>query len=156
MKRRIVDVAVYNKSNELQLFVEIKIQRKTSPEWATKLMRNRCIHEFLPNVPFFLLTLPDVFYLWKNLEFKLDVDINNYLPNYQINPQPFLQSYFPELTSINSEAAFSLVILTWLNHLINNSVNIENLILEEQWLIESGLLNAIQDGRIEDQMLINL
>lgn len=147
------DIAVYSKENELKLLVEVKIQRETSPEWAAKLVRNMYVHGFLPKIPFFLLAFPDVFYLWKN-PVVTEMMPDPKPPNYHINPESFLKPYFREFASLKSQEAFSLVILTWLNHLINDSGDEVNQNIGQEWLVESGLLKAIKGGRIEDQMLV--
>ncbi|MBD2313890.1 hypothetical protein H6G20_19665 [Desertifilum sp. FACHB-1129] len=148
------DIAVYSKKNELKLLVEVKIQRGTSPEWAAKFLRNRSsIHEALPKVCFFLMALPDAFYLWKN-PVATEIILDSNLPNYHIDPESFLKPYFRGLASLKSQEAFSLVVLTWLNHLINDGEDEVSQNIGQEWLVESGLLKAIQGGRIEDQMLV--
>ncbi|MCD8488117.1 MAG: hypothetical protein LRZ84_15600 [Desertifilum sp.] len=147
------DIAVYNRENKLKLLVEVKIQRETSSEWAAKFLRNRCIHEVFPKVCFFLMALPDAFYLWKN-PVVTEMIPNSKLPNYHIDPESFLKPYFRELANLKSQEAFSLVVLTWLNHLINDGEDEVSQNIGQEWLVESGLLKAIQGGRIEDQMLV--
>ena len=61
------DITVYDTNNNLQLVVEVKNQPDVSAHWATQMRRNLLKHEFTPNAPYFLLVLPENFYLWKKL-----------------------------------------------------------------------------------------
>ena len=61
---RRADVAVYNPDGKLQLVVEIKNRSGASAEWVAQMRRNLLIHAVIPPSPYFLLALPDFFYLW--------------------------------------------------------------------------------------------
>ncbi len=57
------DLAVYDSQHQLVLVVEVKSIAGASPEWAARLRRNILAHGTFPNAPFFLVALPDRFYL---------------------------------------------------------------------------------------------
>ena len=84
------DIAAYDTDGQLVLVVETKNKLGTSSVWAAKMRRNILAHGLLPKTRFFLLALPDRFYLWR------DVSIIPELaePNYEIDSAPFLQPYY--------------------------------------------------------------
>ncbi len=106
------DIAAYDNEGKLALVVEVKNKVGTDSEWAARMRRNILTHGLLPSVRFFLLALPDRFYLWKD---KLLQHIEK--PSYEINPAPFLKSYL-EKVSVNPEnlsnEGFQLLIISWL------------------------------------------
>src|SRR5687768_11362330 len=90
LKLQIADFAVYSPKGEIVLIVEAKVLTETSSGWATRTRRNILEHDVTPNSRFFLLALPDRFYLWK------DASITPELvePSYEIDAVPFLQPYY--------------------------------------------------------------
>lgn len=150
----IADIVAYDNTGKLTLIVEVKNKLGTNSEWAAKMRRNIVEHGYLPNTRFFLLALPDHFYLWKD---KYSSGIEK--PTYEINPLVFLKPYL-EKPNIKieklSEAGFEILITYWLNELLQLSESSENFKKNDnnKWLIESGLLNAIKHGRIASEVLL--
>ncbi|MCB0180879.1 MAG: hypothetical protein KDI62_21805 [Anaerolineae bacterium] len=146
------DMAVYDKTGQLALVVEAKNKLGTSSNWATKMRRNILAHGLMPNTPFFLLALPDRFYLWKDAGIVPEL----VPPNYEIDPRPFLQSYYdgPEI-SLNSLAgeSFELVISSWLSKLLQTDILPPEL-QEQGWLIETGLFEVIKLGHLAAQVAV--
>ncbi|NOQ35338.1 MAG: hypothetical protein GQ569_05515 [Methylococcaceae bacterium] len=148
------DVAAYNSDGELTLIVEVKNKLGTDSEWATKMRRNILAHGLLPNVRFFLLALPDRFYLWKD---KSSTEIEK--PTYEIDAKAFLKLYF-EKVHIQPEKisgmGFEILINLWLNELLQKSSLLESFKQDKnnQWLIESGLLEVIKHGRIVSETIV--
>ncbi|WP_413174769.1 hypothetical protein [Anabaena azotica] len=147
------DIAVHGKDRNLQLLVEAKNKRGASKIWAAKMRRNMYAHGLLPEAPFFLLALPDKFYLWKNKGSFTDlIDAD-----YEINPEPFLQPYYPpEYISkydISSEG-FELIISAWLHQLL--TVPSIDLLPKNNmdWLMTSGLFDAIHHGELKLEELV--
>ncbi len=68
-----VDIAVYSRDDKLQLVVEVKNRVKATASWAAHMRRNMVAHLDMPRSPFFLLALPDHFYLWRGLAAPLDI-----------------------------------------------------------------------------------
>jgi hypothetical protein len=82
MIRERVDLMAYDVQGRPTLAVEVKNKRGTSRAWAAQLRRNMLAHGQLPETAFFLLALPDRFYLWKNTSNQL----SNIEPTYEIDP----------------------------------------------------------------------
>ena len=72
--KRLADIAVFSRDYRITLVVEVKGQKHATDEWAAKLRRNLLAHDMIPPSQYFLLALPDHFYLWKeNAEIDLVV-----------------------------------------------------------------------------------
>lgn len=143
------DIAVHGRDGRLQLLVEVKNKWGTPTTWAAKMRRNIYAHGRLPEVPFFMLALPDVFYLWK------ERSENMVEPNYQIDPRPFLKSYYDKAIvtpgRISGES-LELIVSAWLHQVTQTDAP---KFLDEDsrdWLVESGLFDAIRGGRVEAQV----
>lgn len=141
------DIMAYDSEGNLALVVEVKNKRGTDNEWATKMRRNMLAHGLVPSARYFLLALPDRFYLWKD---KPLPELEK--PGYEIDPLPFLEPYF-EGVGIQPEnlsgAGFELLVLSWLNELAQTGELPDTLLKgDNAWLIESGLLEAINQGHI--------
>jgi hypothetical protein len=148
-----LDLAAYNRDDELVLIVEVKTKRAASKEWAARLRRNILAHGILPSAKFFLLTLPDRFYLWK--------DVGNNLaeiePTYTIDARPILTPYF-EQAGIEpdkiSGASFELIVASWLRELVHSDKVPEGNGADRNWLIESGLYDAVAGGRLAYEVAV--
>jgi hypothetical protein len=143
------DIAVYNNEGKSTLVVEVKNKSGTTAEWAARMRRNIVVHSLLPSARFFLLALPDRFYLWKD---KPLPQVEK--PTYEIDPLPFLTPYFEEIgvrpENLSSEG-FELLMVSWLNELLQASELPETLKQNNEWLVESGLLDAIKHGRVASE-----
>jgi hypothetical protein len=80
---RRADVAVYSPDGKLQLVVEIKNRPGASAEWVAQMRRNLLVHAVIPPSPYFLLALPDFFYLWIDARSVHELAS----PDYQIQAQ---------------------------------------------------------------------
>ncbi len=115
--KQYADIVVFDKNSQLALIAEVKSKRGTSSDWAKKMRRNMYAHGLLPETPFFLLALPDRFYLWKNVHNTLEP----LEPTQQIDPTPFLQPYYVRSGISPSELfeeSFDLVVVAWLNQVL--------------------------------------
>src|SRR5260370_23723593 len=113
------DIAVYDSQGELGIIVDIKNKLGTDDEWAAKMRRNLVAHGFLPKVPFFLLALPDRFYLWKD---KYLPQLEK--PQYELDPSSFLESYFERAgvqPSSITETGFELLTVLCLSALTHKN-----------------------------------
>lgn len=102
----------------------------------------------MPHAPFFLLALPDVFYLWNGAISTPDL----IEPNLKVDPRPFLQSHYA--TSDNTienltGRSFELVVTSWLNQVLNTSNPQYLTDNHQEWLISSGLFGKIVGGHLE-------
>ena len=59
------DIAVYSPDDRLKLVVEVKGYRNATDEWAAQMRRNLLEYNAVPVGEFFLLVLPEYFYLWR-------------------------------------------------------------------------------------------
>jgi hypothetical protein len=89
---REVDLAVFSANGHLQLVAEVKNRVDAAPDWAARMRLNLVEYSDMPEAPFFLLALPDHFYLWH------DVMPRNTLayPQYDLNPAPILAPYLED------------------------------------------------------------
>ena len=146
------DMAIYDKTGQLALVVEVKNKQDTSSSWAARMRRNMLAHGLMPITRFFLLALPDRFYLWKDAGIAPEI----VPPDYEIDPRPFLRSYYngAEISpgSLTGES-FELVISSWLNKLLQNNVLPPEL-QKQDWLTESGLFEAIRLGHLAAQVAV--
>lgn len=146
--RQYADILAFDKNGQLALIAEVKSKRGTSDEWAAKMRRNMYAHGLLPNAPFFLLALPDKFYLWKNADRTSEV----LEPTQKVDPRPFLQPYY-EKSGISADdltgKSFEHIVTSWLNQVLRakNPQDLSN--GNQEWVIKSGLFDKLAGGRLE-------
>lgn len=141
------DLVVCNPKNEIVLIVESKNRIGTSSTWAAETRRNMFAHGTTPNSPYFLLALPDRFYLWKDAGNTPDL----VLPSYEIDARPFLQPYFEKAHLSPNEVgyySFELLISAWMNELINWGIAPNVPDESKKLLQDSGLPEALKDATI--------
>ncbi len=144
----ISDIVVHDANGQVALVVELKRKLGTSPQWAGRMRRNILAHGLLSSAPFFLLALPDHFYLWNEAGIKPEV----IEPSYDIDPRSFLQPYYeksglsPETVS---EKSLELIITSWLSEILGTHEQAKPLQANQKWLFESGLFDVIQRGYID-------
>jgi len=146
------DLALYDRNGQLTAVAEVKNKLGTSREWATQLRRNILAHGRPYNVDFFLLVTPDRLYLWKNAG-PTPLLIR---PTYETDAQPIFAPYF-ERAGVDphhvSGHAFALIVAAWLSDLVRAEEPLEQL-NEQKWLVESGFLTAVRDGRIAYEVTV--
>lgn len=143
------DIAAIDQAGVMPLAVVVKAKWGTNAEWASQWRRNLAVHSSLPGATFFLMALPDRFYLWMNKE---EASRQIWLePDLVIDPTPMLAPYF-ERIGIKGEAlhgeTFEFILLTWLNDVIDASSTDIPLNAAGQWLEQSGLYNALRNTRV--------
>ena len=158
MKYR-ADLAVYGADGALQLLVEAKVRRNTSPDWAKQFLRNTYAHGQLPSVPYFLLALPGQWYLWCKVNAQeTGVDRS---PDYIIDPHPFLQEHLArfnissndQLDGLTGHHSLEWVITAWLDGIVAQQI-VKSPFEGLAWLKNSGLFDAITGGRVEVEAVI--
>ena len=142
------DIAVYGRDGRLQLLVEVKGRTGVSPDWAAEVRRNMYAHGALPPTPYFLMALPDRFYLWGSDGGDEDSDCRP--PDYQIDPASLLARYprsaGPGAGQV-SEWGLEIILRFWLDSLMGDPG--EGAVpADYKWLRESGLYDAIRGGRL--------
>ena len=146
---RRVDIAVYQ-DDQLQLIVEVKARANATAEWAARMRRNLATHLAIPSSPYFLLALPDRFYLWSNTPSPLAT----VAPDYDVDPTPLLVPYVEggqQALHEISEYGLTLAVSSWLTDLIATNLNAEMVGPEQAWLLDSGLYSAIKGGVVQPQ-----
>lgn len=142
------DIVAFDRNGQLALIVEVKNKPGTSREWAASMRRNMYAHGLLPRAPFFLLALPDQFYLWENVGMS-----NEALePTLQIDPTPFLGPYY-ERGGVSPKdvtgKSFELIIAAWLNQILSTESREDLQVRNQQWVVSSGLFDSLAGGRLE-------
>ena len=143
---RRVDIAVYSPDRELQLVVELKNKLGASAEWVTRLRHNLLVHSFIPHVPYFLLVLPDFFYLWTDT-----TPVNNLAePDYKIDATEVLAPYLRSNQSLNDISGYGLelLIMSWLEDTVRTELQRDTVDPNLQWLFDSGLYEAVTRGSV--------
>lgn len=142
------DLSVHDQNDQLILVVEVKAIINTSPEWVAKLRRNIFAHGTFPEAPFFLIVCPDKLYLWTNAPIQEDL----VLPNYVIDAAPIFQPYFDQVgvtpTNISGQN-MELIVSSWLGEIIYGEKTTMMMDESQQWLIDSGLYDALHGGNVE-------
>ena len=140
------DIEVFDNKGNLVLVVDTKNKLGTNSEWAAIMRQNMMVHGLLPSAPFFLLALPDRFYLWKSRQLS---ELEK--PDYEIDTAAILKTYSErigaDLQSL-SGASFELLLISWLRDLIRQTKLTDTILAHgtNDWLVESGLLEAIKEG----------
>ena len=146
------DIAVYSPDSRLQLVVEVKNKKGATAEWAVSMRRNLFAHSVVPYSPYFLVALPDHFYLWKNPISAIDIR----LPDYGASSKPILEHHLHNSFHLEtmSEYGLEVVINSWLNRLVNANLTRETASPHEAWLFDSGLYDAIKNGYVKTEATV--
>lgn len=142
------DLALYDRDGQLTAVAEIKNKVGTSREWAVKLRRNILAHGGFRSIDFFLLVTPDRLYLWKDAGGEAAL----VEPTYEVDAYPLLEPYFARAGVAPADVsgrAFELVVAAWLADLVRATGTSEKLGEGQSWLVESGFLAAVRNGRVE-------
>jgi hypothetical protein len=139
-------LVLYDRNDQKVATVEVKNKRGTSRQWAAEFRRNLADYGLLRGSEFFLLATPDRLYLWK----ESGKPSSLILPDYEADGASVLERYIRK-AGLNpdgfSSNAFELIVANWLSFL---ALEIETP-SSQDWLVQSGLLDAIRMGRIEHQ-----
>lgn len=142
----LADLIVCSPDNQVQLVVEVKSKKGATDEWAAKMRRNLLVHGMIPRSGFFLLALPEYFYLWRH-----NTSTDPVPADYKARAQEALRHYL-DATNLEelSQESFELLVISWLNDIINARVTKE-VMPELSWLFDSGLYDNIKDGLLEEE-----
>lgn len=141
------DLALYDRYGQLVGLVKVKSRPGTSSEWAAQFRRNLGSHDDFPPVRYFLIVTQDRLFLWKEAERRPDAP-----PDYSIDLRTFLRPYVDRIDSEEgplSGPAFELVVGSWLADLMYSTERSPGDAQARQLLAESGLIDALRDGRVE-------
>jgi len=148
------DIALYDAQDQLVLVCEVKSLLGKSRAWATKMRRNLLEHGFLPKAKYFLLAMPDRFYLWENA--PSDLDQEEVEPTYEIDPAPLLKPYYDTLgisfeTPI-SENSFAIIVINVFFELIRQITSHNENKDQMTWIETTDLLKAFEEGHIKTEV----
>jgi hypothetical protein len=144
LKRR-ADVAVFDKSGNLQLVVETKYIKpdQDMPSRAIQIRRNLLAHSGIPDSPFFLIVFPDHLYLWK----KALRDTYDRQADYSVYTEAFFKSFaekWKRSLEHMSGIEFERLVSDWIKNLSNSNDTSEI----PEWAEKSGLYEAIKNGSV--------
>ena len=147
------DLSIENRSGQRILVIEVKTKLNASPEWAARLRRNILAHGTFPKSPYFLIVFPEHFYLWTDA----DAQSEQSEPTYSIDARPILQPYFERagVTAAQiSGQSLELIVASWLGEIIHSEKAPEDIDESQQWLVESGLYDALAGGKFEHEAVV--
>jgi len=147
------DLVVYDRNGQLALIVEIKRKTGASADWAAKWRRNILAHGGTPDVKFFLIALPDRFYLWKDTGSILEPTA----PTFEIDAGPLLKPYLKEIgisPQDISGQSFELIVSAWLNSVLQNEKTFDKQDNSLNWINTSGLLEAVRGGCLKHEVVL--
>ncbi len=140
------DAIVYDQTDQPVLVVEVKPTREASyelVEWAHEQLQ---AYSQAVRATYWLLAFPDRFYLWVG-------EHPDHEPDYIIDPLPFLNPFWGMngIPKYLSETSFEMVVEGWLATLTWADKSDElpaTAAASGNWLIESGLFDALKNGRL--------
>jgi hypothetical protein len=138
------DFVVQSPDQRIVLVVEAKKRANATAEWAAQMRRNLAAHGALPSAPFFLLALPDKFFLWKQ---PLSTQLA--LPDFEFDAEEILRPYLESLHTPLSEMSgrsFESVVRLWLDDLVRDGA-----LDQPGWLHASGLDAQLRDAVVTSQ-----
>jgi hypothetical protein len=146
------DFMVSDRHHRVVLGVEVKGQQGKSPEWAAELRRNMLAHEISVLTPYFLIAMPDYVHLWvKADQREFSADPWYRLPDYTIAAEPLWRPYLGYLNGDITQLdglGLEFIVANWLRILLNTPDQTELEPEVADWLVSSGLFEAIAAGRL--------
>lgn len=157
------DVTVVDRAGRTVLVAEAKSRFDTSGSWAAGTFRNLYAHGSVPDVPYFLLALPDVFYLWRDpgkkaLAAFMDGRTSAFgdpevPPDYSVPAWETVRPYLghpggrePESREVSSYA-MGMALSAFLADVLNaRGLTSESASTDQWWLFDSGLYDAMRGG----------
>lgn len=140
------DITLYDPEGRLLLVVEVKHKWETTPEWAAALRRNLLAHEGFRQTEYFLVLTPDHLYLWRGPKAEAAAVLPDFVAESRPLFLPYLQSAGLDLDRL-SAPVFELMAISWLSDLVHSRRE-ESLGHDQAWLVESGLSEAVRNGRL--------
>ena len=148
---RCADIAVHDRNHQLQLLVEVKSRQGASAQWASQMRRNLLAHGMISHARYFLLALPNSFYLWAN------AGADDEMPAYVIDAKEALASYLgPQGLSLGdiSHYGLELLVTSWLQDLVSSELSAETVTPGLRGIFDSGLYADIKNGSVETEAVV--
>lgn len=141
------DIAVYDRKYSLQLVGEVQGRLRASEEWIRQLREYLLETQVIPRAPYFLLALPDKFYLWTpgtsgdpQAPPDYRIDAQQALAHYMRGWENALERIYP--------SSLEMLVSSWLQDLASLDRRREE-VPDSDWLFDSGLYDAIRGGRVD-------
>ena len=143
--KQAADIVVFSNDYRIGLVVEVKAVKPTTDEWAAEMRRNLLAHDLIPPSHYFLLVLPDHFYLWDE---SRGIGLVPAKADYKIPTQEVFKRYADavDLEGL-SGAGLELLVSSWLKVLAGSQIAKEDA-PELAWVFESGLYDSIKGGSV--------
>ena len=149
------DIAVQDREGRPVLIVEAKSRFDAAGEkWAARTFRNLYAHGSVPGVPYFLLALPEAFYLWKDpgrraLEAFADGHREEVAPDYAVPAwgivRPYLGGRYVPPEEV-STYAMKIIMGAFLADVLNSDLSRDEAPDGLKWLYDTGLYDAMRGG----------
>lgn len=139
------DIAAYSKTRQLVLLAEIHSLRESSEDAAVQFRMNLLTHNFLGEVPYFLIADRNSLFLWKQGSEP------GKRPDFKSPAKPVLKKYLGNLADTNDRiGAESLdqAIRLWLTDLATEYEPPNPDSEADKMLVQSGLLACLKGGEI--------
>lgn len=149
------DVAVQDREGKPVLIVEVKSRLDaTGRKWAARTLRNLHAHGSVPDVPYFLLALPEAFYLWKDpwrraLEAFADGRREEVAPDYAVPAWGIVRPYLGGRDMPPHEVstyAMKMIVRAFVADVLNSDLSRDEAPDHLWWLFDSGLYDAVRGG----------
>lgn len=143
------DIVAYSPDHRRVLVVECKGGGEMSPENAALLRRNLLTHNLIPDAPYFLLAVPNGFFLW------LDKTPADQPPDFFASAKSVLRDYLgkhAEALGTRGES-LQLVLVSWLGDLASAIRQPDPNSEADQMLVKSGLYDKIRFGEVKSEVL---
>lgn len=139
------DIAVYSTDGRPQLVVEVKGLVNKTPDWAAMLRHNLTGDLPPQRANYFILALPDRFYVWQNAQ-----DPAPRRPDVELDTAEVLHRYMPRPESSRvgwRESELELSVAAWLDDLVRAGVAVPDVGWVRE-LARIGLLDSIRGGEV--------
>lgn len=149
------DVAIQDREGKPVLIVEAKGRLDVAGrKWAARTFRNLYAHGSVPDAPYFLLALPEAFYLWKDPGRRAQEAFANgrreeVAPDYAVPAWGIVRPYLggrdvpPEEVSTY---AMKIIMGAFLADVLNSDLSRDEAPDDLRWLFDSGLYDAMRGG----------
>lgn len=146
------DLAAYDRYRNLQLVAEVHGKRRAGENWARELRSNLLSCRAVPDSPYFLVALPDVFYLWTPATARDPQAAPEYTIDARQALAPYMRGWESALEDIHP-LSLQMLVSSWLQDLASFERRREDTPASE-WLFDSGLYEAIRGGQAEIDLAV--
>lgn len=142
-------MVIYGRDDQPQLLVEVKAKKGASASWIKEMAEIVLGYEMLKEARFFLLALPDQLCLWPDPTRTIPAGKPPRIAKPERFLRPFAHGNSVDAGALNvTGAGLELLVAAWLDVLIDRRSSVLTTDDQRTFLEESGLLSAIQGGRL--------